>query len=159
LKAGMMPPPGNPRPDEAELHAVVANLEHAIDDHARANPEPGAPLLRRLNRTAYRNAARALLALPIAAREFMPAECSSAGFDNVANVLSISPVLLEAYISGASRISRLAVGDMETVASSTSCRGDGQSQALHKEGLALGTRGGVSVEHVFPLDAEYEISV
>lgn len=159
LKAGMMPPPGNPRPEEAQLHAVVANLEQAIDSHARAHPEPGAPLLRRLNRTEYQNAIRDLLDLPIDASEFMPADDSSAGFDNVANVLSISPVLLEAYISGASRISRLAVGDMETVASTTSYRGDGQSQALHKEGLALGTRGGVSVEHVFPLDAEYEISV
>lgn len=159
LKAGMMPPPENPRPEAEQLLALVENLEHAIDTHAADHPMPGAPLLRRLNRTEYQNAVRDLLDLPINASELMPADDSSAGFDNVANVLSISPVLLEAYISAASKISRLAVGDMNAVAGSTTYRSDGQSQALHNEGLALGTRGGISAEHVFPLDAEYEITV
>jgi len=159
LKAGMMPPPENPRPEERQLLALVENLEHAIDEQAGNEPRPGAPLLRRLNRTEYQNAIRDLLDLPINASELMPADDSSGGFDNVANVLSISPVLLEAYISAASKISRLAVGDMNAVASATTYRSDGQSQAIQNEGLTLGTRGGLNVTHVFPLDAEYEITV
>jgi hypothetical protein len=159
LSAGMMPPPGNPRPSEDQLHELVLGLASTIDSQAAQNPQPGAPLLRRLNRTEYQNAIRDLLDLPINASELMPADDSSGGFDNVANVLSISPVLLEAYISAASKVSRLAVGDMSVVASMSTYRGDGQSQALHKEGLALGSRGGVSAQHVFPLDAEYEISI
>lgn len=159
LKAGMMPPPENPRPEDKQVLALVENLEHAIDTHADSNPMPGAPLLRRLNRTEYQNAIRDLLDLPINASELMPADDSSGGFDNVANVLSISPVLLEAWISAASKISRLAVGDMNAVASATTYRPDGQSQAIQKDGLTLGTRGGLSATHVFPLDAEYEITV
>ncbi|MGA0805847.1 MAG: DUF1592 domain-containing protein [Pseudohongiellaceae bacterium] len=159
VKAGMMPPPENPRPEQDTLLALVEALEQLIDRAAAAAPEPGTPLLRRLNRTEYQNAIRDLLALPVDASALMPADDSSDGFDNVANVLSISPVLLEAYVSAASRISRLAVGDMETVAAATTYRSDGQSQALQKDGLTLGTRGGVSAEHVFPLDAEYEITV
>lgn len=159
LKAGMMPPPENPRPEERQVLALVEDLEHAIDSHADANPMPGAPLLRRLNRTEYQNAIRDLLDLPIDASELMPADDSSGGFDNVANVLSISPVLLEAWISAASKISRLAVGDMNAVANAATYRADGQSQAIQKDGLTLGTRGGVSATHVFPLDAEYELTV
>jgi hypothetical protein len=159
LSAGMMPPPGNERPSAAQLSALMNELATTIDAHAAASPAPGAPLLRRLNRTEYQSAIRDLLDLPIDATELMPADDSSGGFDNVANVLSISPVLLESYISAASKVSRLAVGDMNTVAATTTYRGDGQSQTLHKEGLALGTRGGLSVQHVFPLDAEYEINV
>jgi hypothetical protein len=159
LSAGMMPPPGNERPGEKQLQALMGELATTLDAHAAARPAPGAPLLRRLNRTEYQNAIRDLLDLPIDATELMPADDSSGGFDNVANVLSISPVLLESYIAAASKVSRLAVGDMNTVAATTTYRGDGQSQALHKEGLALGTRGGLSARHVFPLDAEYEISV
>jgi hypothetical protein len=159
LKAGMMPPPENPRPEQQQLLALVEDLEHSIDAHAAENPVPGVPLLRRMNRTEYQNAIRDLLALPINASELMPADDSSGGFDNVANALSISPVLLEAYLSAASKISRLAVGDMNATTASTSYRGDGQSQAMQKDGLTLGTRGGVAATHVFPLDAEYEITV
>lgn len=159
LKAGMMPPPENPRPEQQQLLALVEDLEHSIDTHAAENPVPGVPLLRRMNRTEYQNAIRDLLALPINASELMPADDSSGGFDNVANALSISPVLLEAYLSTASKISRLAVGDMNATTATTSYRGDGQSQAMQKDGLTLGTRGGVAATHVFPLDAEYEITV
>lgn len=159
LKAGMMPPPANPRPEPQQLLALVEELEHSIDAHAADNPVPGVPLLRRLNRTEYQNAIRDLLALPITASELLPADDSSGGFDNVANALSISPVLLEAWLSAAAKVSRLAVGDMEAMTVSTSYRSDGQSQAMQKDGLTLGTRGGVAATHVFPLDAEYEITV
>jgi hypothetical protein len=159
LKSGMMPPPDNKRPDDARVHAFVVALEDTLDAHARANPSPGASLLRRLNRTEYNNAIRDLLDLQVDTTGMMPADDSSAGFDNMANVLSISPVLLESYVSTAAKVSRLAVGDLDTVASSTSYRADGQSQAMQKVGLALGTRGGISADHVFELDAEYEITV
>ena len=159
LKAGMMPPQGNPRPESEVLHAFVQGLEQRIDTQALAQPNPGAPLLRRLNRTEYGNAVRDLLDLPVDTRVLMPADDSSGGFDNVANVLSISPALLEAYVSAAAKIARLALGDPDTVPSTTVYRGDGQSQARHQDGLPLGTRGGIGATHVFPLDAEYEISV
>lgn len=159
LKSGMMPPPGNERPGQAALHGFIAALEETLGAHVAAQPNPGPSLLRRLNRTEYNNAVRDLLDLPIDTTGLMPADDSSGGFDNIANVLSISPVLLEAYVSTASKVSRLAVGDMDTVASASSYRGDGQSQALQKDGLALGTRGGIKVEHVFELDAEYEITI
>lgn len=159
LKSGMMPPPGNERPSETQLHSFVAALEDNLDTQARADPNPGSSLLRRMNRTEYNNAVRDLLDLQVDTTGLMPADDSSAGFDNVANVLSISPVLLEAYVSTASKVSRLAVGDMDTVASTTAYRPDGQSQALQKDGLTLGTRGGVVAQHVFELDAEYEISI
>jgi cytochrome c553 len=159
LKAGMMPPPDQPRPTPLQVTALVATLEHSIDSAAAERPSPQAPLLRRLNRSEYQNAIRDLLDLPVNASELMPADDSSDGFDNVANVLSISPVLLEAYLSAASKISRLALGDMDTAAASTTYRSDGQSQARQKDGLTLGTRGGVVAEHVFQLDAEYEITV
>ncbi|MES2625989.1 MAG: DUF1592 domain-containing protein [Pseudomonadota bacterium] len=159
VKAGMMPPQGKDRPAEAELTALVDNVESAIDTAWKQSPNVGAPILHRMNRTEYQNAVRDLLDLPINAAGLFPADASSEGFENIASVLSVSPALMQAYISAASKVSALAVGDMTTSLGTASYRADAQDQSAHIEGITLGTRGGVSVEHVFPLDAEYEFQI
>ncbi|HEX5107743.1 MAG TPA: DUF1592 domain-containing protein [Vicinamibacterales bacterium] len=160
LRTGMMPPSGAPRPERAALDGVAAQIENAIDRAAAANPNPGAPVLHRLNRAEYGNAVRDLLDLPIDAASMLPGDDSTEGFDNIASVLSVSPALMQAYVSAAAKISRLAVGDMTTSPGLTTYSAPrGLSQAEHREGMPLGTRGGLLVEHVFPLDAEYEFRV
>ena len=156
LKAGMMPPLGNERPDARQVTAFVEALEHGIDNDWDDHPNSGSPMLHRMNRTEYQNAVRDLLNLPIDASTLFPADASSEGFDNIASVLSVSPALMQSYISAASKVSRLAVGDMATSARIETYRAGQQDQSAHQEGNTLGTRGGMSFEHVFPLDAEYE---
>jgi mono/diheme cytochrome c family protein len=160
VRTGMMPPANAPRPDRATLDGLAASVEATIDRTAAAAPNPGAPVLHRLNRTEYANAVRDLLDLPIDAAALLPGDDSSEGFDNMASVLSVSPALMQAYVSAAAKISRLAVGDPTTSADLTTYLPPrGLSQATHREGLPLGTRGGILVQHVFPLDAEYEFRV
>lgn len=159
LKAGMMPPLGKDRPAASQVNAFVGDLEHAIDAAWTASPNTGAPVLHRMNRNEYQNAIRDLLDLPIDATAMFPADSSSEGFDNIASALSVSPALMQAYISAANKISRLAVGDMTTSLSTSTYRADAQDQSSHLEGIALGTRGGVAFTHVFPLDAEYEFRI
>ena len=160
IRAGMMPPSGAPRPDRATLDAFAAGLEAQLDQEATQHPHPGAPGLHRLNRTEYANAIRDLLALEIDATTLLPADDSSEGFDNVADALAISPALLERYVGAAEKISRLAVGDPKTTASTVTYRAPSDlSQSDHIEGLPLGTRGGILIRHTFPLDAEYTFKV
>jgi cytochrome c551/c552 len=160
VRTGMMPPADAPRPDRTTLDRFAATVEDTIDRAAAASPDPGAPALHRLNRTEYGNAVRDLLDLPIDAAALLPGDDASEGFDNLASVLSVSPALMQAYISAAAKISRLAVGDPTISAELTTYAAPrGASQAVHREGLPLGTRGGILVQHVFPLDAEYEFRV
>src|ERR1700733_12158443 len=111
VRSGMMPPPGLPRPDKTTLASFAASLEDSIDRAATAHPNPGRPALHRLNRTEYANSIRDLLSLDIDATTLLPADDMSHGFDNMAEVLNISPSLMDSYIGAASKISRLAVGD------------------------------------------------
>ena len=160
VRTGMMPPAGAPRPDRATLDSLAAAVEGTLDRAAAAAPNPGAPALHRLNRTEYGNAVRDLLDLPIDAAALLPGDDSSEGFDNQASVLSVSPSLMQAYVTAAAKISRLAVGDPTISADITTYVAPrGLSQAEHREGLPLGTRGGLLVRHVFPLDAEYEFRI
>jgi len=160
LRTGMMPPSGALRPDRATLDRLASTVETALDRAAALAPNPGAPALHRLNRAEYANAVRDLLDLPIDATAMLPGDDSSDGFDNIANVLSVSPALMQAYVSAAGKISRLAIGD-PTITSqiATYPAPRGLSQVETREGLAAGTRGGFVVEHIFPLDAEYEFRV
>jgi len=156
LGAGMMPPASQPRPDPAARAQFLAYLEHELDAHARAQPNPGRPALHRVNRTEYANAIRDLLALEIDATALLPADDSSYGFDNVAGSLGVSPVLLERYVAAAGKISRLAIGDtgMPDRLEKYLVAGDlTQNQQL--PGMPFGTRGGAKFAHQFPLDAEY----
>ncbi|HUL82722.1 MAG TPA: DUF1592 domain-containing protein, partial [Gammaproteobacteria bacterium] len=161
LRAGLMPPKGERRPERAVLDSTAGWLEHELDAAWVRAPNPGTKPLARLNRTEYANAVRDLLdydAGAIAAT--LPADVSVGGFDNIASALSVSPALLEGYALAAMQISRRAVGDLSMGHSETRYPAPaGTSQQRHVEGLPLGTRGGIAVDHNFPLDAEYEIAV
>ena len=109
LRTGMMPPAGAPRPSPEALQTFTSRLEAQLD--AAARPDPGAPALHRLNRAEYSNVIRDLLALEIDATTLLPPDDAAAGFDNIADVLVISPALIEGYATAAAKISRLAVGD------------------------------------------------
>jgi mono/diheme cytochrome c family protein len=161
VRTGMMPPSGAPRPERAALDSLAISIETMIDSVARTAPNPGAPALHRLNRAEYGNAVRDLLDLPIDAAKLLPGDDSSGeGFDNMASTLSVSPALMQAYVTAAARISRLAIGDRTISAELvTYAPPRGMSQAGHREGMPLGTRGGLEVTHVFPLDAEYEFRI
>src|SRR6266850_2317918 len=156
LRAGLMPPSGAPRPDRATLDTFRASIETSIDQAASEKPNPGATALHRLNRTEYANAIRDLLAIDVDVATILPADDSSEGLDNIADVLGTSPALLERYIGAAAKISRLAVGDTDIGAQSVTykVRGD-LTQDDHIPGLPVGTRGGIVIKHNFPVDGEY----
>ncbi len=111
LRAGDMPPAGRPRPTAGEAAAFVARLVAALDRFAREHPDPGRPAVHRLNRTEYGHAVRDLLDLEVDVAALLPADDSGGGFDNITDVLTVSPLLLERYLSAARKVSRLAVGD------------------------------------------------
>jgi mono/diheme cytochrome c family protein len=161
LRAGMMPPPvAKERPDRATALALVTSLEGRLDEAAAANPNPGWRPFQRLNRAEYANAVRDLLGIDVDVSAYLPADTVSAGFDNVADTQSLSPTLLEGYLRAASQISRLAVGDRSaTPASVTYKIPENESQMRHVEGTPFGTRGGVSLVHIFPADGEYVVRV
>src|SRR5688572_15840253 len=156
VRAGLMPPAGRPRPPRATLDAFAGAIENALDRAAAASPHPGRVPLHRMNRAEYANAIRDLLALEVDAATLLPADNSSHGFDNLADVLGVSPSLLERYVSAAAKISRLAVGDREPAASQITYTVDGDvSQNQTLDGQPLGTRGGTIITHNFPVDGEY----
>jgi hypothetical protein len=160
VRTGMMPPAGEPRPDRDSLDGLAAYLEEHIDAAARAAPNPGAPALHRLNRTEYANAIRDLFALEVDVATLLPADDAADGFDNIAGVLTVSPSLIEGYVSAGMKISRRAVGDLTMLPKTVVHRPpSGLIQDSHIEGLPLGTRGGIIVTHDFPLDAEYEFQI
>jgi hypothetical protein len=160
LRGGMMPPIGAPRPAEASIDGFVSFLETSIDRAAIARPDPGRSPLHRLNRTEYANAIRDLLALDIDAAAFLPADDEANGFDNIADVLKVSPSLLEQYLTASRKIAALAVGDPNVVPASVVYRvPPDRAQGDHVEGLPLGTRGGIVINHNFPLDADYDFRV
>jgi hypothetical protein len=153
-----MPPVGALRPDEATYDRLTTWLETRLDQAAAANPNPGSLLLHRLNRTEYSSVIEDLLGLRVDVTELLPPDDSAFGFDNNAEVLSLSPVLLERYLAAADRISELALGDPDIQPGSETFRvRQDLSQDQHMEGLPFGTVGGMLVEHTFPVDAEYEI--
>lgn len=160
LHAGMMPPAGAPRPDRKSLDALAGAVADALDHAAAANPNPGRTPLHRMNRVEYANAIRDLLGVDVDATTLLPADDSDEGFDNIADVLGISPALLERYVSAAAKISRLAVGDPETAPLDVTYTVKGDlSQTETLDGLPLGTRGGTLIHHDFPLDGEYRIKL
>jgi len=158
VRSGAMPPVGLPRPDPATFAAWTTTLETALDKAAIAKPNPGRPApVHRLNRAEYTNAVRDLLALQVDGRALLPADDSGYGFDNIGDVLSVSPGLLERYMLAATKIAKQALGDPAQRAGTTTYKTSPlllQDDRL-SESLPFGSRGGMAVEHNFPLDAEY----
>ena len=160
VRAGMMPPIGLPRPEANGLSNFAVSLETALDTAAAAHPNPGRPALHRLNRTEYRNSIRDLLNVDIDPATLLPPDDMSHGFDNMADVLTISPALMEGYIRAAGRIASEAVGDPSMTATMVTWKIPRViSQNEHIEGTPMGTRGGHAVLHNFPADAEYNFRV
>jgi hypothetical protein len=157
LRAGMMPPIGMPRPDAQTRNALIAWMESELDRGAVAKYDP--PGLHRLNRTEYRNAIRDLLAVDVDPTKFLPSDNSTHGFDNIAGALTMSPALLEAYLSAGGKISRLAIGDAVGPAEVVYTVPSDATQDYHIEGLPFGTRGGILIRHEFAADGDYSFKI
>ena len=156
LRAGMMPPAGVKRPEEAALKSLAAALENRIDRAAAARPDPGHRPFQRLNRAEYARAVHDLLGLDVDVTAFLPPDTIAHSFDNISDEQSFSPALMEGYLRAASQISRLAVGDRNASAGSSIYHiPRTASQMRRVEGAPIGTRGGTSVVHIFPADGEY----
>jgi hypothetical protein len=160
LQIAMMPPPGMPRPAGDTLRVLLETLESTLDAAAAANPNPGSRTFQRLNRAEYAAAVRDLLGLEIDAGLYLPLDTKSDNFDNIADVQTLSPMLLDAYLRAASEISWLAVGNPHATATeATYTVPRTASQMQHVEGAPFGTRGGVSAIHTFPADGSYVFTV
>ena len=170
VAAGQMPPAGMPRPNAARMAEFSKWLETALDAEAAAHPNPGRPAIHRLNRAEYRNAVRDVLALDINAGSQLPVDDSGYGFDNIGDVLSLSPALLDRYLSVGRKIARLAVGDPTLKPSEEIFeprrepnRGVAAAVPIRAEwmgdDLPFDSAGGLSVRYYFPLDAEYVIRI
>ena len=161
LRAGLMPPAGRRRPDQAVLDEFRTWLETELDGAAAASPNPGrTATFHRLNRAEYHNAIRDLLALEIDVVDFLPADDASFGFDNIGGVLRISQSLLERYLNASRVISRLAVGSPPLAPFSEEFRtAQDEQQQDRATGMPFGTRGGMLVPYQFPLDADYDLNI
>jgi hypothetical protein len=161
VRAGLMPPAGRPRPDEATQDRFVSRLSGQLDRAFEHHPDPGrTETFHRLNRAEYRNAVRDVLGLEIDVADFLPADDSSYGFDNIAGVLKLSQSLMERYLSAAKSIARLATGGPPPSRGGSTYRVTPDAEQHERlEGLPFGTRGGTIVRHLFPQDGEYEIKV
>lgn len=164
LRTGAMPPPGAPRPDTATYAGFATYLEAALDRAAQARPNPGTSTIHRMNRAEYTNAVRDLLAIEPEAVDIgslLSPDDSGYGFDNISEVLSVSPVLLERYMSVARKVSRLAVGD-PTIRPDFATYNVPRfllQNARMSEALPFGSRGGIAIRHHFPLDGDYVIRI
>jgi cytochrome c5 len=158
INTGTMPPRGVRRPDPKVLESLAAWLADGLDREAQAHPNPGRPLVHRLNRYEYGNAVRDLLHLDVDVSELLPADDAAYGFDNISEVLGLSPVQVERYVAAAEYISALAVGEPNGAPGSATYRvRHDRSQDQHVEGAPFGTVGGIQVRHLFPEDGEYEL--
>jgi mono/diheme cytochrome c family protein len=161
LRVGAMPPPNAPRPDPHDVTRLTTWLEAELDAAAGRMPNPGrTEAIHRLNRAEYQNAIRDVLGLEINVSALLPADDAD-GFDNMASLLSVSPALLERYLSVARRVSRLAVGmpPPGPVTESYTLPDLAMQESYASEDLPFGSRGGIGIRHYFPVDGEYVIKV
>ena len=157
LAAGEMPPPKLPRPDAATVHAFTSALISELDAAAQRKPYAGKSLIRRLNRTEYANAIRDLLAIELPLAAELPQDGIAAGFDKIADALSMSPLLLERYLSVARKVSELAVGTRDSSPVTETYPATETQAVWQGKGMPFGTRGGVRVTHYFSHDGEYHL--
>ncbi len=161
LNARSMPPSGVPRPDEVAYNSLSNYLESELDRHAQLNPDPGKPAFRRLNRNEYSNAVRDLFGIEFNFDDQFPADDTSLGFDNVSSVLTLSPLLVEKYISVARKIQQQVLGDpnMGPVFDIYNVPQSLMQDDRLDEELPFGSRGGIAIQHHFPVDGEYEVQI
>jgi hypothetical protein len=157
LRAGEMPPAGMPAPDAVSVRTLTAGLLSELDAAARRNPYAGRPVVRRLNRSEYTNAIRDLLAIELPVADLLPPDGLAAGFDNIGDALSMSPLLLEQYLKVARKISELAVGTRDPSPVTEIFPATGTQAVWQGEGMPFGTRGGIRVSHYFSHDGEYDL--
>ena len=157
LRGGLMPPPGRPRPEPAAVDAFVTALEAQLDRVAAAAPDPGRVASHRLNRTEYVNAVRDLLDLEVDGEALLPSDMAGFGFDNNADVLAMTPALMDRYITAATKVSRLAVGTLENRPAIRTYRlpNAARQEARMGEDLPFATHGGLAARHAFSLDGDY----
>ena len=168
MRGRMMPPPNHARPDETKTDAFVAWMENYLDEVGKGHENPSHIAIHRLNRKEYGNTIRDLFGIKIDATQMLPQDSQSAGFDNVAEALSVSPTFIDQYVAAARKISEQVVGDPTPTLGSqvyspkeslpTRAEGGGYQQ-FHVDGLPLGTRGGMLIDHWFPADGEYAVTV
>ena len=161
LQGRLMPPPGKPQPDQQAIDNMVSYLTTRLDEVGKARPNPGSVVVHRLNRTEYARQIKDLLALDIDAAALLPKDTKGeGGFDNIASVLKVSPSFLDQYIVAAHDVSVQAIGNNTPSAAPTVYRAPPENdQYRHVDGLPLGTRGGMVVEHLFPADGEYVFNI
>jgi hypothetical protein len=160
LRGRLMPPPGNPQPDSATVHGFVGWMENTLDAAAANRSDPGRVALHRLNRKEYANAVWDLLHVKVDPNTVLPEDDRSDGFDNVANVLQVSPSFLDQYLTAARAIAVEAVGEIPANPVGVQyVVKHPHTQSFHIDGLPLGTRGGLVVEHEFPADGDYELNI
>jgi len=157
LRSGQMPPPGRPRPEPAAIDAFVTALEAELDRVGAAAPDPGRVASHRLNRTEYVNAVRDLLDLELDGEALLPSDMAGFGFDNNADVLAMTPALMDRYITAATKVSRLAVGTLENRPAIRTYRlpNAARQDARMGEDLPFATHGGLAARHAFSLDGDY----
>src|SRR5688572_4583229 len=156
LRAGLMPPSGMRRPAQTVIDEFTSTLENALDRAAMADPNPGrTEPLHRLNRAEYQNAVRDLLGFEVDASNWLPTDEISYGFDNIAGVLKLSPLLAERYLNAAQKISRLALGTPAPPNGDLYRVPDQLNQDVRLEGMPVGTRGGTRIDYLAPRDGEY----
>ena len=156
LRASVMPPPGEPHPGAKDVGELVAGLEAKLDAAAAARgPMPGRVALHRLNRSEYAAAVDDLLGVDVDASRLLPPDATSDGFDNVAEVLRVTPTYLDQYIAAARDVSLRAVGNGTAKPARAEYAATTKNRTVHIDGLPLGTRDGLLVDHYFPADGEY----
>ena len=158
LRAGLMPPSGVRRPEQSIIDGFATSVEAALDRAAQADPNPGrTEPFHRLNRAEYQNAIRDLLALDIDGGTLLPTDEVSYGFDNIAGVLKLSPLLTERYLNAAQKVARLALGTPAPPNGELYRVPDQLDQDVRLEGMPVGTRGGTRIDYLAPRDGEYDI--
>ena len=162
LRGRLMPPPGNPQPPNEQVHGFVSYMENSLDAAAAHRVDAPRVAIHRMNRTEYANAVWELLRVRVNPSQVLPPDDESNGFNNVADVLQVSPAFVDAYISSARQIAIDALGDRTAKAVGVQFGADpavSGNQEFHVDGLPLGTRGGTSVVYNFPADGTYELSI
>ena len=160
LRGRLMPPPGNPQPDQQTINGFVSWMEGQLDHASAARTDPGNVGVHRLNRTEYQREIQSMLGLTVDVKTLLPQDVSSDGFDNIAAVLRTSPTFLDQYITAARSVAREAIGRASAKPSSHEFRAaPDYDQSEHLDGLPLGTRGGMYVDYHFPADGEYEFNI